>query len=213
MISLILVMAGSGTRLNKGINKVLLPLNGKKIYEYSIETFQRFGFEIICVVNPNDEIEKKDGIIYVNGGTTRGESVYRGLLAASSDYVFIHDAARPFISEDVIRDILTDLNRGEAYLVYQDSIDTLKLNDDGRLTTLDRSKIIRASTPQCAPKDILINAYKKAFKEKIDFTDDMSLLERFYPNMKINLIKGNLENFKITLDFDYWMAKKLVEND
>ncbi len=213
MISLILVMAGSGTRMNRGINKVLLPLGNKKIYEYSIEKFQKLGFEIICVINPLDDIEKKDGIIYVNGGKTRGESVYNGLLKANNDYVFIHDAARPLLSEDVIKNILNILNKEEAYLVYKDSIDTLKYVEDNNLKTLDRNKIIRAETPQCAPKKILIDAYEKAFKENSSYTDDISLLEIYHPEVKINLIKGNLENFKITLDFDYMVAKKLVEND
>ena len=212
MISLILVMAGSGQRMNMNINKVLLPLKGKPIYEYSLDLFKEFGFELICVINPNDKIEKRSDVTYVNGGKTRGESVYNGLMAASGDYVFIHDAARPLISRNVIKGILDNLNKNEAYLCYLKSIDTLKLVKDNNLVTLNRDEIIRAATPQCAPKDILIDSYNKALSDKLSFTDDASLIEHYHKEVKINLVEANQESFKITTEFDYKMAKAIVED-
>lgn len=213
MVSLILVMAGSGQRMKKNINKVLLPLKDKLIYEHSLDKFKKLGFEIICVINPKDDIKKLDGITYVDGGRTRSESVYNGLKAATCDYVFIHDAARPFISEDVIKEILNNLKRDEAYLCYLKSVDTLKENTFGKVKTLNRDNIIRAVTPQCAPRWALTLAYEKAFDEGISVTDDISVLEKFYPRMKVNLVLSNEENFKITTEFDYKVALSMVNDN
>lgn len=203
-------MAGSGQRMKKNINKVLLPLGDKLIYEHSVDKFKALGFEVICVINPNDDIKKIDEIKYVEGGKTRSESVYNGLKAASSDYVFIHDAARPFISIDIIKKMLNNLNKEEAYLCYLNSVDTLKDKSLGKVKTINRDNIIRAVTPQCAPKWALTLAYEKAFDEGITVTDDISVLEKFYPKMKINLVLSNEENFKITTSFDYEVALMMV---
>ncbi len=213
MNSLVLVMAGKGQRMNKNINKILLPLGDKPIYEYSINLFKEFDFEIICVINKDDEIIKEDGIIYTYGGKTRSESVYNGLKIAKGDYVFIHDAARPLLSKEVIINILNNLNKNEAYLTYLESVDTLKEIDNDKIITLDRNKIIRALTPQCAKKDILIDSYDKAFKDNKSFTDDISLIEEYHKEVKINLVKSNPENFKITTEFDYELAKVLVKKN
>ena len=73
--------------------------------------------------------------------------------------------------------------------------------------------MVKASTPQCANKEILLDAYNKSFKEGKEFTDDISLLEMYHPEVKINLVEVNQENFKVTTEFDYLVAKALVENN
>ncbi|MBQ3253292.1 MAG: 2-C-methyl-D-erythritol 4-phosphate cytidylyltransferase [Acholeplasmatales bacterium] len=208
MFSVILLMAGKGNRMNIDINKTLLPLGDKLVYEHSLDKFLSFNDEIICVISKDDEDKLKlpKNVKVVYGGLTRGESVKNGLEAASNPYIIIHDAARPFISLDIINQIKKLANKEEAILTYLDVNDTIKLND-GKIKTLERNKLLRAVTPQCGPRDILLKAYNNAFNDKIEFTDDISLLEYYYPQININLIKANDHSFKITTKVDYELAQ------
>ena len=114
MISVILLMAGSGTRMKIQDNKVFLPLNEKMIFQYSLDLFLKLNCEVICVIRPEDEEKlsqyySKVKIVY--GGQTRQMSVYNGLKIARYESVLIHDAARPFISEDIIQECIYTLKQ------------------------------------------------------------------------------------------------------
>lgn len=206
MITAILLMAGKGTRMNMDINKILLPINGKPIYMYSLEKFISLGFEVICVINEADEniIDSlPSNVKYTFGGNTRGESVINGLKLATGEYTIIHDAARPFISMDILNEIVDDISN--PILCYHPVKDTIKDVSDG-VKTLKRDNLIAAVTPQCAATSLLVEVYNKAINENISFTDDISLIERYYPNQKIKLIRANDEAFKITTALDYDLA-------
>lgn len=212
MFSVILLMAGKGQRMKENVNKIRLPLGNKLVYEYSLDTFLSFNFEVICVLSEQDfdlipRLPKN--VKYTFGGKTRQESVLNGLLLCSNEYVLIHDAARPFISKNVILKIIkSDLSH--AKLVYQNVKDTIKINDNG-LKTLPRNMLISASTPQCAPLSIFMNVFNLAKKENFQATDDISLIEKYRNDIKIDLILGNEENFKLTTPLDYELAKIIVE--
>ena len=107
MVSVLLLMAGKGTRMGYEKNKILLPFGDKYLFEYPLDTFLSFGFEVICVISKEDEEEvskvlNKKNVKYTLGGKTRGESVYNGLKVANGDYIMIHDAARMFIDKDFL---------------------------------------------------------------------------------------------------------------
>lgn len=210
MDTLILLMGGVGSRMNVDVNKVLLKIGNKMMFEYSLNRFDNYVDEIVIVANKNDyDFLKKyenEKIKVTIGGSTRGESVYNGLNAAKGDYVLVHDAARPFVSYDVIKKILS-YPKNEAVLTYLNAKDTIKIKDI-KLKTLDRSKLLLASTPQACPKDVLIKAYEKAFNDKLVYTDDISLLE-VYSDIKINLVLANEEIFKITTKLDLKLAEVL----
>lgn len=216
MISSILLMAGTASRMNMNTNKVLLPLGDKLVYEYSLEVLLKYTDQVILVINENDEqiIKSKlpKNVKYTFGGNTRGQSVYNGLKLADGDYIIIHDGARPFISDDLIKNIITMSKDNNPILCYQDVKNTIKINDNN-LSTLDRTKLISAVTPQCATKNLFIDVYEKSFNDNINFTDDISLIEKYYPNQKINLIKADDKIFKITTKIDYSLAKAVLEND
>lgn len=211
MISVILLMAGVGSRMGIDKNKVLLPLGDKLIFEHSLDLFLSYGFEVVCVINKNDEEFIKNRLQgkakYIYGGKTRQDSVYNGLNSISGDYVLIHDAARPLISKDVIDNILKIKSDKKGILCYLDTKDTIKINDT-KLITLDRSKLISAVTPQCGPKDVLLESYTKAKNENKSFTDDISILE-YYSDIKIDLVKANEEVIKVTTKLDYEIVKLL----
>lgn len=206
MISAILLMAGKGVRMNRNVNKALLPINKKPIYMYSLEKLLSLGFEVICVINKDDEdiiLKLPKNVKYTFGGETRGESVLNGLKLVKGEYTIIHDAARPFISNEVLEKIKADPTG--PILCYLDVVDTIKLVDDN-IKTLNRDKLIKAVTPQCAETKLLADVYTRAFKDNLTFTDDISLIENYYPEIKIKLIKANNEAFKITTELDYKLA-------
>ena len=133
MITSILLMAGKGERMNKDINKVLLELGNKKIFEYSLYKLLKYTDEVICVVSKNDydEVIKllPSEVKVTIGGKTRGESVFNGLKMASYDNIIIHDSARPFLDEKLLKDIKKDFDEYDAILTYNECKDTIYLND------------------------------------------------------------------------------------
>lgn len=213
MISVILMMAGSSSRMNKNENKLFLDLGSKKVFQYSLDKFLEFDFEVICVT-------KEEYIPYLNnytdrvkiviGGDTRQMSVYNGLLASSNDYVMIHDAARPFVSNRIIDDCVRAINENKNFLVSTPSKDSIYLKTP--LTSVNRDSICLAQTPQGGLKSDLLNAHILAKNEGLAVTDDISLLLK-YSDKEIKLVDGEDLNFKITTQIDYILAKELIKND
>lgn len=215
MISVILLMAGRGTRMGIDKNKILLEVNNKPIFKYSLDLFMLYDFEIICVINELDKdiilpYLNSNKIKYVFGGKTRTESVYNGLNAASGDYVLIHDAARPLLNKSVVDEIINKKNDNDFILTYLPVKNTIK-EYDGKLKTLDRTKLISAVTPQCGNLKLFKEAYEKAINSNLEFTDDISIIEHFYKDSKIELVLANEEVFKITTQLDLKLLKAILE--
>ena len=130
MVSVILMMAGSSSRMNSNENKLFLELGDKKVFQHSLDKFLEFGLEVICVIKEEnikylgDYLDKVKVVI---GGNTRQESVYNGLCTCNNDYVLIHDAARPFISKNIIEDCLNAINQDKNFLVAAPSKDSIYL--------------------------------------------------------------------------------------
>ena len=122
LVTAIIVAAGNSTRFGQGKNKNLFEINAKPIISYSIEVFNKSNKikDIILVIKP-EEKEYFDGIVkninlskelkYVNGGSTRMESVYNALKNTDSDIVIIHDGARPRIKEEYIDKCLEQMEK------------------------------------------------------------------------------------------------------
>ena len=215
MISVILLMAGTGSRMKLSQNKILLDLNQKPVFMHSYDKFKKYDLEIVCVINPNDEEEIKkyvdENSILVYGGSSRQESVYNGLLKCNGDYIFIHDAARPLISEELIEELINNSSLQQPILTYFKCKNTVK-NIECGIKTLNRDNIIFAATPQCATLEDYLYCYNKAKEEKFIATDDISLIEK-YLNKNIKLIESNEENFKITTKLDYDLAKLILKEN
>lgn len=216
MISVVLLMAGKGQRMKKNVNKTLLNVLDEPIFTYPLKTFQSFNFEVILVVSKeNYELIKEMNLKNVKltlGGATRQESVYNGLNAATGDYVLIHDAARAFIDKETINKIIENKKNDEAILTYLNVKDTIKIKKDDKYITLKRDDLIAASTPQCASLKIFKEVYEKAKIDNYEATDDISLIEKYRPDVKINYILANDESFKITTPIDFELAKIVGRN-
>ncbi len=213
MISVILMMAGSSSRMNSNENKLFLELGDKKVFQHSLDKFLEFGLEVICVIKEEnikylgDYLDKVKVVI---GGNTRQESVYNGLCACNNDYVLIHDAARPFISKNIIEDCLNAINQDKNFLVAAPSKDSIYLKTP--LQTLNRDNVCLAQTPQGGLKTDFLTAHLKAVEEGISATDDISLVLK-YIDKEVMLITGEDINFKLTTSLDYILAKELIKND
>ncbi len=206
--SVLIVAAGSGTRMNLGFNKVYAVMkNGKTILETTISVFKKDPDcnEIIVVTDREDfekYIGKREHVTIVSGGSTRQESVSNGLAKVTNDYVFIHDGARPFVDQDSLDRLKGALQVNRAALLAVACKDTIKVTKDGYVShTPDRSALIAAQTPQAFAKDLILSCMELAKKEGFTGTDDCSLVERF-SNEKIAVVEGSYANIKITTKED-----------
>lgn len=147
------------------------------------------------------------------GGAERRDSVWQGLqqIAAGTDMVLIHDAARPFISHRVIDDCLAAVAHYGAAIVARPVADTLKsATPDKQIAgTVDRSHLWGAQTPQGFRLDLLLDAYQRAIAEDWTVTDDAAIMER--AGHRVQLVEGEAMNFKITRPEDLALAERLLQ--
>lgn len=222
----IVLAAGQGKRMNSKVQKQFLLIKGKPVLYYSLSCFQ-YSREIeeIIVVTGKDSINFcKQEIIeaygfskvkaVIAGGRERYDSVYAGLCACEdSDYVFIHDGARPFLTEDMIRRGKEAVLASGACVIGMPSKDTIKIADENGMvaSTPSRSLVWNIQTPQIFSYTAIREAYERARQQNMaDITDDAMVMERF-GNMKIKLVEGSYENIKITTPEDILVAEKILE--
>lgn len=224
MNGVVIVAAGTGSRMNMGINKQFIKLEGKEIIAYTIEKFyNNSNIEDIVVVVKEDESEffKKEILDKYNfknikiayGGKERQDSVYNGLksLDKKCDVVLIHDGARPFVSDKIIDNCIEEVKEHKAIVVGVPVKDTIKIidNDKNIVDTPNRSVLWAVQTPQTFDYNILIDAYKDAFKSGFYGTDDAMLVERI--GYKVKMVEGSYNNIKITTQEDLSVGSEILK--
>ncbi len=213
MYSVIIPMAGSGKRAKVSKNKALLELNGKPMFMYSYELFKSYGFEIILVCKEHEinivrsYVDSNTKIVL--GSDTRAKSVYNGIKVATSEYVFIHDAARPFLNRKIVDELLETIKNNDAAFVAITPKDTIRnINNN----VLNRETLLMAQTPQVMKKDDILYAYNKVFLDNVEITDDIQALE-LYTNIKAKVVYGDDMNFKVTTPYDVKIASYLAKEN
>lgn len=224
MNGVVIVAAGTGSRMKMGINKQFIKLEGKEIIAYTIEKFyNNSNIEDIVVVVKEDESEffKKEILDKYNfknikiayGGKERQDSVYNGLksLDKKCDIVLIHDGARPFVSDKIIYNCIEEVKEHKAIVVGVPVKDTIKIidNDKNIVDTPNRSVLWAVQTPQTFDYNILIDAYKDAFKSGFYGTDDAMLVERI--GYKVKMVEGSYNNIKITTKEDLSVGSQILK--
>jgi len=220
----VIAAAGTGSRMKSKINKQYLLLNNRPVLSYSVDVFERCDLvdEIIIVAHPNEteyckrEIVQKMGYHKVRkvipGGKERQDSVWAGLieLADDTDFVAVHDGARPLLTLDLINQLLKEAQKWGAAIPGIFARDTLKMVDrDGFVAnTLDRSIVAFIQTPQVFRYKELFMAYQKAREENFYSTDDSALFEKYIGRVKV--VPGNYNNLKITTKEDLIIAQALL---
>jgi 2-C-methyl-D-erythritol 4-phosphate cytidylyltransferase len=215
MNGVVIVAAGSGSRMKRDINKQFIKLDGKEIIAYTIEKFYKSEDidDIVIVIKENEEkyfieniINKYgfDNIKLAYGGKERQDSVYNGIkkLNSNCEIVLIHDGARPFVNEYIIKNSIKEAKENNAVVVGVPVKDTIKVVDsDGNIVdTPNRSLLWSVQTPQSFKYEIITKAYEYAYSNDYYGTDDAMLVEHIGYNVK--MIEGSYDNIKITTEED-----------
>ena len=216
-VAVIIPAAGAGTRFGGDIPKQFQPLGGKPLVQRVVERFL-FDDEVARVIVPVSEMllasvnqSSSDRVVFVAGGETRQQSVLRGLehVPDDCDVIAVHDAVRPFFSLDTFHTaVALALEHGAAIPVLA-VVDTIHvIEDDAIASTLDRSVLAAAQTPQCFRAEVLREVLARAVREGVDSTDEAGLAARYGHTVRI--VRGDSMNFKITRPEDLVMAERIV---
>lgn len=203
----IITAGGTSSRFGTG-NKLLEKIYGKEVIKYTIEAFEKSDIdEIIISANKSiiPELSSMFNHKITEGGSTRQASVYNGLKAIEkSDFVLIHDGARPVITPEIINRTIDLVKEKNAVSVMTKTIDTIKEVQDGKIIkTIDRSKLYNTQTPQAFRYDLIMSAHEKLQGQ--NFTDDAGMLEAL--GYDVYIVDGSYKNIKITTQSDIEIAK------
>ena len=222
----IVLAAGSGKRMNSQVHKQYLIIQDRPVLYYSLKEFEDSAVdEIVLVVGKGEEefcrreIVDKYGIskvkAIVEGGKERYHSVFEGLKQTSdADYVLIHDGARPFVNQKIIRRCMLEVPEYQACVVGMPVKDTIKIADEEGYAkqTPDRKNVWMIQTPQTFSYALIYEAYEEMLKtEDTAITDDAMVLERT-KGKKSKLIEGSYRNIKITTPEDLLIANVYLQH-
>lgn len=227
-ITAIVLAAGQGKRMNTLVAKQFLELKNKPVLYYSLKAFEESFVDEIILVCGHGQIEYcKDNIVkpyglkkveqIIEGGTERYDSVYKSLQAIDqTDYVLIHDGARPFILSTLINEVIEAVRESQACVVATPVKETIKIVDpEGWVKeTPSRNLLWSAQTPQAFEYDYIKEAYEILYmhdrEERKCFTDDAMVFETFIKK-PVNIVKGDNNNIKLTTTEDYALAGILAD--
>lgn len=202
-VTAVLVAAGSSRRM--GFDKLSAPLGGGTVLSASVAAFDRHPLvtDLVLVTGADETAARaaaarcQKPVTLVKGGATRALSALAGVRAAKGELVAIHDAARPFVSEEVITRVLEAAEKTGAAAPAVPVKDTIKLADEAGLveSTPPRQKLFAMQTPQCFDRAAYLEL---AGDEAV--TDDCQLFEQ--AGRPVQLVAGEYENYKITTPDD-----------
>ena len=210
----IILSGGIGSRFKSNIPKQFYKINQKTIIEKSVNKFiNSKAFNKIIIVSHKSYKKKTQQIFNANkniqiieGGFTRQDSVFNGLKTAkklNAEYIFIHDAVRPFFSDQLIKSILKELNNYEGVIPAIDIHDSIRNLKKDSYENIPRKNLKIIQTPQGFKLNSIFNAHKLV--KGIQYTDDSIILYELTKRIKI--IKGEVWNLKITTKDDLKFGK------
>jgi len=220
MNTAIIAAAGKGNRMATDRPKQFLELLGIPIIFHTLKRFEQCAsIDELVVVLPAEEsagflsLAGKYGlrklVRVVPGGSTRAESVKRGLMsirASTAHIVAVHDAVRPLVTVDDIEATIAAADKTGAAILTTRVTDTIKkIEGNSVVETLDRELLRRAVTPQCFKYEILRRAFAEADTSESLFTDESTLVERM--GCPIGFVDGSPLNIKITTPHDLLIAE------
>lgn len=221
LVHLLIAAAGSGRRMGADRNKLLLPLAGRPVLAWTLDAALKSGsIEWIGIVGQPVDREAiaplmqhaGQPIAWIHGGSTRQQSVARGLAALPPDarHVLIHDGARCLVEADVFDRCARAVLAGDAVVAATPVTDTIKTVDaDGCITsTPDRAKLWAAQTPQGFAVEQLREGHRQALAQGWSVTDDASLYERL--GWPVKVLDAGPANIKVTTPFDLTVAAAVL---
>jgi 2-C-methyl-D-erythritol 4-phosphate cytidylyltransferase/2-C-methyl-D-erythritol 2,4-cyclodiphosphate synthase len=213
--SFLLMAAGFGSRMG-GAPKQFRTLGDKPMWLWGARAAERLHSrglidELVVVFPDGYESEKTDSlrcpVTFTTGGEERTDSVLRGLEAASSEYVMIHDAARPFLDIGICEALMEKSSFDRGVVPLLPSIDSLKEIKGGTVKAIPRETVFRTQTPQAFGRQPLLQTLREAGGAASDEATIWLSASR-----ELAWVPGDEKNFKITNDFDWFVAKSLVND-
>lgn len=223
-VAAIVLAAGEGKRMGSGIPKQYMLIKSRPLVYYALKAFEESPVDEVILVTGEDEIDYCQKYIVdryhfskvtkiVAGGWERYASVYNGLQAIEhTDYVLIHDGARPMINEELIRRCIRSVIKYRACVVGMPSKDTIKVVDEDNyaIHTPERKTLWQVQTPQCFEYQLVKEAYEALMESKNDKATDDAMVVETYANVPVKLIEGGYDNIKITTPEDVKIAGSLM---
>ena len=219
----IVLAAGQGKRMHSKVQKQFLEIQGYPVLYYSLRCFQESPLiqDIILVTGEEsisyckEEIVQKYGFTKVSavipGGKERYDSVYAGLCECRDcEYVLIHDGARPFVTEEILKRGLQKVKETGACVIGMPSKDTVKLSDEeGYVKETPNRKCV---TPQIFSYSLIREAHDSIRqKDMSKITDDAMVVEQ-ETGAKVALAEGSYQNIKITTPEDLDIAEAFLKH-
>ena len=218
-VDVIIPAAGVGKRMQSVVPKQYLDIDGMTILDRTIDKFISLEFinKVIVALSTNDDYFRDSKflnnpkLLVVLGGKERCDSVYNGILAATSEYVLVHDAARPCVLTSDIQLLVDKCSNDNGGLLVSRIPDTIKKANEHNevISTIPRDNVYRALTPQYFKKDLLRKAYEKSVNDGFVMTDESSAME--YLGYKPQAVVGSSTNIKITEPNDLELAKIFLQ--
>jgi len=220
----ILPAAGSSTRMKESGDKLFIKIRGIPVIIRTLLALERAeSINAIIIPTREDMVSEIESlckehsitkvIAVIPGGSTRAESVLNGVLKAGNNYdlVAIHDAARPFISQEIIEKTISAAGYYNAAAPAVPMKDTIKSAKENLvISTVPRETIFAIQTPQIFDAALITGALTKAVKEHLPITDDCSAVEAI--GMRVFLTKGDYMNIKITTPEDLIFAEAIASH-
>lgn len=227
MIDVIILAGGVGSRLKSAVPKQFIEIDGCPIIVHTIRNFQdNPNIDHIIVVCLGNWIEHTKNIVkkynldkvtdVVPGGATGHISTKNGVYflknrLSEQDYVIIHDAARPIVSQEVINDLIETAKKNGNACSAVSCYETIVLTEN-RLSgkeQIDRNRVIRVQTPQCYKYGLIKSLYEKAETDKREDFVYANILAMEY-GVEIFFSKGTNNNIKITTKEDIALFQALL---
>lgn len=222
-VAVIIAAAGQGKRLGADIPKQFLKIAGEPILVKTVRAFcSNEHVDYVFIVtgkdyighceNLVDEYNLKKVVSVVEGGKERQDSVYSALQQINRkrpgvEYVLVHDAARPFVSQEIIDYVIEATVGVGAAIACVPVKDSIRQGTSEESRNVERSNLYNVQTPQGFKKSVLMEAYEQAFADKYYGTDDASLVERI--GQPVELVMGQYDNIKITTKEDMPMENRV----
>lgn len=227
----IVLAGGSGKRMNSNVKKQFLQIHEKPLLYYALKAFEDSFIDSVILVTSEDDKEYCQKEIVekyhfhkvkkiVSGGKERYHSVANGVMAAEEcDYLFIHDGARPFVTQDMLTRLFEEVKKSNACVAGMPVKDTIKIaNADGYIeSTPKRDLVWMIQTPQVFSYELIFKAYAILLKEEksliekgISITDDAMVVETLIGE-KVKLVEGSYKNIKITTPEDISVAEGFLQ--
>lgn len=233
----VILAGGVGSRMGATVPKQFLPLAGRAVIEYSVETFNNHPAidEVAIVVHPGWRQELQTIINHnrwdkltkvIDGGSERYMSSLNAIMTfideSDDTNLLFHDAARPLVTAEIVGCVTAALVRHEAVGVAVPSTDTVwevhpdfDVDEVGRFVARipERRLMWRAQTPQAFRLPLIRDAYQRALQDpQFQASDDCGVVRKYMPGTKITVVEGSDRNIKITTPQDVATLEQILIN-